>query len=497
MAEVDIGEARRRAERGPLILVIRRFVLIAVSFITLSVLSRLLTPEAFGLSTMAAVILTFGNTIREFGLTKAVMRNAEIDQAEVSFVFWLNLAITVAVVGAIVLASPFVADFYNEPIIQWIVIFSAVGLLVRGAGMQHRSMIHRELRFGTLGTIDVIAVVAALFVAVTVAIIRQDVWAIVAGTVTQSVTEGILCFVLSTWKPDKFAVPKNVKSILGFGFNTLIFSMSNFLSNNISLLLIGRYLGAASLGHFNRAHNLFLIQTSNIIQPITQSALPLLSRLKEQPADYRAAYIGVVSRISLVLMPVAAILCVAPVPITLSILGDQWEEAGIVLGVLAPSLFALPFGYPTGDVLFTQDRTKALRTIGIVEAVVRIGLIVPAINYGIVAVAIAFTVGMIITSIYRMILVGSRGPVNIMDQVKATSVGVVPAMAAAAAALTAVYFLPVDEHSKWTISGAVITGGLGAAFLAILAIRPCRLAFWDLLKNFGLGGLVRKFGLSA
>ena len=26
--------------------------------------------------------------------------------------------------------------------------------------------------------------------------------------------------------------------------------------------------------------------------------------------------------------------------------------------------------------------------------------------------------------------------------------------------------------------------------IAILAIRPSRLAFWDLLKNFGLGGLV-------
>lgn len=496
MIEVDIGEARRRAERGPLILVIRRFGLIAVNFLSLSVLSRMLTPEAFGLSTMAAVTLTFGNTIREFGLTKAVMRNAVIDQEEISFVFWLNAAITVMVCALIVLAAPFVATFYGEPVIQWIVMFSALGLLVRGAGMQHRAMLHRELRFGALGTIDVIAAVAALFVAVTVAIIRQDVWAIVAGTTTQMVIEGLLCFVMTKWRPNGFSVPANVKDILAFGFNALVFSMSNFFCNNISLLLIGRYLGAQPLGHFNRAQNLYMIQTSNLIQPITQSALPLLSRLKDSSAEYRAAYIGAVSRISLILMPVAAILCVASVPITLTILGDQWEDAGMVLALLAPSLFLMPIGYPTGDLLYTQDRTKALRTIGIVEAVVRIGLIVPAINYGIAAVAIAFTAGMILTSIYRMVVLGARPPVSVMDQLKATSVGVLPAIAAAAGALLMVQVLPPDDYSKWIVSFAAASVGLGAAFLAILAIRPSRLAFWDLLKNFGLGAVVNRFGLT-
>src|SRR4051794_83545 len=92
--DFDLDEARRRARKGPQKLVIGRVVLLAVTFLSTVTVARLVGPREFGLATMSLVILTFAQTFRDFGVTNAVLRKGHVTRAELTLIFWFNVAAT-------------------------------------------------------------------------------------------------------------------------------------------------------------------------------------------------------------------------------------------------------------------------------------------------------------------------------------------------------------------------------------------------------------------
>src|SRR5262245_39713324 len=56
---------------------------------TLPILARLLTPEDFGLFSMAAVVVGVGNLLVDAGLLAAIVQRPTISPGQVSNAFWL------------------------------------------------------------------------------------------------------------------------------------------------------------------------------------------------------------------------------------------------------------------------------------------------------------------------------------------------------------------------------------------------------------------------
>ena len=111
---------------------IRRGFAIAVAFVSTITIARLVAPSAYGLANMSVVIFAFAAIFRDFGLTNAILRKGHISQSELSLIFWFNAAMTALLTVIVALASPFVARFYHEPIVQWVILVSLIGFLVSG-----------------------------------------------------------------------------------------------------------------------------------------------------------------------------------------------------------------------------------------------------------------------------------------------------------------------------------------------------------------------------
>ncbi|RYF14536.1 MAG: hypothetical protein EOO77_14180 [Oxalobacteraceae bacterium] len=316
---MDIEEAKRRAKAGPAILMIRRGFAIAVAFVSTITIARLVAPSAYGLANMSVVIFAFAAIFRDFGLTNAILRKGHISQSELSLIFWFNAAMTALLTVIVALASPLVAKFYHEPIVQWVILVSLIGFLASGMTMQHRAIINRDLRFTALSVVDTIASIAGLLITITLAYQWRNVWAIVLGTVAQSIISSIFYLWLSKWKPDKPRKSEELNSLLKFGGNSSVYSISVFLSQNISSILIGHFFGSSLLGQFNRAQALLNLPVTNLLQPITQAALPLMARLRSVPEEYRAAYLALTRRLCIFLMPLAIALTLASVPLTVAL----------------------------------------------------------------------------------------------------------------------------------------------------------------------------------
>jgi PST family polysaccharide transporter len=496
-AEIGIDEARRRSRKGPLLLLMRRALMLLITLLSTVTVARLVAPREYGLANMATVILAFGQVFRDFGMTNAVMRKEQIDRDELSFIFWFNVAATLLISAIIVVSAPAISDFYNEPAVLWVIEFSVIGFVASGVALQHVALLNREFRFGVVAAVDIFALLIGFITTLTLAFIRHDVWAIVTGTVVQSVVGSGLFLFISKWRPDRPKRPENLGDLLKFGANTSIFSISVFLSGNVSVVAIGHYLGSALLGQFNRAQTLFALPSTNLVQPISQATIPLLRRLRSQPEEYRATYVGLVRNLCAILTPAAVILAFGGPSIAIWLLGPKWVIAGKILAALAPALAGVGLGYAIADLFITQDRSAEMRTLGLFEMVIRVGAVLFGVQFGVIGVAIAFSTATLAVVLLRLVVAGRRGPVTAADQLRAV-IPSIPLFLGALVGCVAVMLLTRDKALSATILSLIY---IAAGSAGTVAVGSCfagsRQSLLDLARVFGVaraaGALTKRF----
>jgi len=126
------------------------------------VMARLLFPRDFGLFGMVAAFTGFVGLFRDCGLSMASITRASITQDQLSTLFWINLAVGVALAGLCAAAASLMVTFYGEPRLLLITMVLGVGFVFNGAGAQHLAILLRELKFGTLGVIDTTTLIVGI-----------------------------------------------------------------------------------------------------------------------------------------------------------------------------------------------------------------------------------------------------------------------------------------------------------------------------------------------
>lgn len=460
-------------------------MILTITFTSTITVARLVGPTEYGLAAMSIVVFTFAQVFRDFGVTNAVLRKGHVTRAELNVIFWFNVATTTLLSLALVGLAPLVARFYGQPIIYWTMLCSIAGFQVGGIALQHRALINRALRFGSIAIIDVGGLLVGFAVTLVLAVIRHDVWALVIGNVAQSLTSACLAIVLSGWRPGRPSRGQGLRELVKFGANSTVHSLSILVSNNAAVVLVGHQLGPQLLGQYSRAQTLFALPSTNLVQPLTQSTMPLLTRLRSRPSEYRVAYLGLVSRLCVCLMPMSVMLAFVAVPLTRLLLGDRWDTAGLVLTALAPTLCFTGIAFAAADIFITQDRSRELRNLGLFELVVRVGAVALGVQFGVVSTAIAFAAATATVVVARVAVAGRSGPVTTRDQFAAASTGLLPGAGAGALCVLAYFLLPpTSELLQVAVLGSTSVVG---AVLGVLATYRSRSAAAELLVGFGLG----------
>jgi PST family polysaccharide transporter len=481
---MEVAEIQRRSKSGPIILIARRFLAVVIGFLSTIAISRLLPPTAFGLAAMSTVIFALAGIFKDFGLTSAMMRKGHLTHEDMSFLFWANAALTAVVSAVVFLITPEIALFFKEPIVRWIVYASLIGFALGGFSSQHYSLLSRNLRFGQIAMIDTGAQVAGLVVTFILALVRHDVWALVIGNMVQAITGSAATVIVSRWKPGPPRRSADLKDLAHFGLNSSIFSLSIFLSTNISTILIGHFLSTASLGQFTRANALYALPATNVIEPIIQATLPVLARYRPYPDLYRQTYLSMVRMLSVCLMPASLVLFFAAPAIVTMLLGPKWSATGLALRALSPAICGLGLAYAIGDLFVTQNRSAEMRNLGLLEVVMRVGIIWIGVQFGLVAAAAGVSVATLLVVPMRLFTIGRSGPITVMDQVSAAAPGVPVGLGAAAAAMP-MWLLTEHFTSSATIQAGmiVVAGGIGGLGIGLLW-PVSRQALLDLAGTF-------------
>ncbi|HYY56257.1 MAG TPA: lipopolysaccharide biosynthesis protein, partial [Pyrinomonadaceae bacterium] len=270
------------------------------------VLARLLTPEDYGLIGMVAIVTGFVSMFKDMGLSMATVQKSDIKYEHVSTLFWVNVALSFAIMLLTVALSPAVAWFFKEPRLLWITIAYAGGFIFGGLSVQHEALLRRQMRFGALAITEISSALAGFVTAIVLAYFGARYWALVVNQLVMSLVYAVGVWVVCGWRPGLPVRYSGVRSMLAFGGNYTGFSIVNYFGGNLDNLLVGRIWGAAQLGFYAKAYQLLLLPIDQINAPVTAVAMPALSRLTDSPERYRQAYLRILQKLAIITMPGAA-----------------------------------------------------------------------------------------------------------------------------------------------------------------------------------------------
>jgi lipopolysaccharide exporter len=333
--------------------------IIAVQFVSLAVLARLLDPGDFGLMSMAVVVTGFAQAFADFGMSNAIIHRQDATRQQLSSLYWLNIAVSFMIFGLIWLAVPLAVTYYQEPRLAPVLRWAAVSFLILPFGQQFQSLLRKELRFKELSLIQVSQNTIFGLAAIGFALGGYGVMSLVWGHLLQTLTG---CFLLtivavrSNWLPSLHLRWDDLQGYVQFGLFQMGDRSLNYLSRNVDYLIVGRLLGSEPLGYYTLAYNLMRLPVHYLNPVIVSVAFPAFARIQHKDDVLRRGYCKILHYISAVTFPImAGMLVVSPLFVPL-VYGPQWLPSVPVLQIfcILGALYSL--GNPIGSLLLAKGR---------------------------------------------------------------------------------------------------------------------------------------------
>ncbi|MDZ4831196.1 MAG: lipopolysaccharide biosynthesis protein [Phycisphaerae bacterium] len=440
-----------------------RFVLRIGSMV---VLSRLLVKEDFGLLAMVTAFTGFASLFADAGLTQAATRSKNLSHQQATSLFWINLGVATLVAGILAACAPLVAMFYAQAGVADarlipITIVASVSLVVGALGAQHQAMLQRELKFGWLAGVEIASQVVGTAAAISIAAIWHTYWALVAQLVVTRAVATVVAWMATRWRPSLPAIARGTRSLVTTGSHLTGTEVLNYVQVNADSVILGRFDGPGPLGEYSRALSLLLMPLTQVIAPFTKVAVPLLSRLQDQPERFARAYYRMAALVAILTTPLIAILMMGSRDLIRLALGPNFEQAGTLFQILSLASWGMPIAATATWVAIATGQTKELMFRNAVKTVIFITAYLIGVRWSAVGVAWAYVVATHVVRGPMLSRTLAKTPVSMRGLIKATWPGTLIGVLGAVSMAVPAYLVPESILPRpWISLAATVAVGV-------------------------------------
>jgi lipopolysaccharide exporter len=439
----------------------------ALSFLSILVLARVLTPGQFGVVAAVAAFIALIELGSDLGMKPAVVYEQEAGvSARVQTAFTMNLAAALTLSALGVAAAPLIAGFFGVEGQTDLFRLGALNLLFTGLGNIHDGLLLRDMSFARRIRPQVARDVVRLVVSVGLALAGLGALGLVLGFLAGTLAWTVMQWTLTPLRPRLSYDGAIARSMLGYGAPAAMLAFVSTIAARTDVFAIGHLIDSRALGIYTIAYRLPEVLLASVAYTLGIVAFPALARRRVQdPAGLESATLMLVRYQALYALPVAAGMAVLSVPIVELLFGDQWREAAAVLVPITVAAAVMTIAYPLGDLLKATGRQGLMVVFNVVQipAVIAACLIgapagLVAVAWGMVAANALFT-AMLCWAVMRELTLGFGRLLWICAPALVAAVGVL--------AGTGAVRLLWPQLSVPALLAATAAGSLGA----VLALR--------------------------
>lgn len=312
-----------------------RFLAQIITWAITLIIIRLLSPEDYGLMAIAMVFVSFLSMLSELGLGASIVQRKSLTEQELKTLFGLILILSISFYVLMVVTSPLVASFYNEP--RLVALFRALALqfMLMPFIVLPQSILLRAMSFKRIALVDFTSAIVGSLVTLAFALSGYGVWSLVWGTLAIRIASIIGLFVAQPWWLSPSFNMAGVTEFFAFGGYVTASRVLWFIYSNVDALIIGKILGNQLLGLYSVGLQLATLPMEKISGIINQVAFPAFSSVQSDPDLAGQHFLKAVRVMSFFAFPVLwGLSSVAP-EIVVVFLGDKWLQSVLPLQIIA------------------------------------------------------------------------------------------------------------------------------------------------------------------
>lgn len=305
-----------------------------ISLGTTLLLARLLSPADYGLMEIAMMFISFVGFFNEIGMGAAIVQKRDLKQAEVNGCFAIAVLLSLVLLLGTLLLSGLIADFFQHAELAAMISTLAVGFVIGSFGAIPEAFLRKEMQFKAIAGVNILSILLQSVISVALALAGLGVWSLVWGSLVAAAVCSIGFFLLSPWRPrGRYGIREAVDLAL-FGMHVTTSRVFWFLYSNADRAVVGKLLGAASLGVYGMAFSLATLPSSQITSLVTNVASPLFSKLQREFDRLNAVVIHMTRGIAYVTYPALLGMLACSQELILVVLGPKWIECQVPFGAL-------------------------------------------------------------------------------------------------------------------------------------------------------------------
>jgi len=327
------------------------FVLVRASqLISQIILARLLSPHDFGIWAMVLLVTTLSSQFKDMAVAGVLVYRGLDDRKVVNAVYSLGINLSIGMCVLQALSGFALSKFFDvSTLLPLTACVSLVFLVGAGAG-SHGAVMQRQMKFKELAICEAIAACARLGAGLICAGLGGGVWSFAVAEVAAAFVDSILKRILSGYRFEyKFIskteanqeVYKYIRGLIGT-------NLAVYVNTNTDNLIIGKLLGANSLGYYNLAYQLAMLP----VFALSQINRINFSVLTQQDEESRRRYVHQALELyALVSAPTFAVAFVAAPWLIPLLLGAKWIAAVRIFQIVLIFAYARGFMSILGTVL--------------------------------------------------------------------------------------------------------------------------------------------------
>lgn len=306
-----------------------------ISFITLMVAARFISPQDFGVFAVALAVVELLGLVVTMWLRDALVQHQQLEARHLDSAWTATQFLSAALLLLCFAVAPLFARYVPHPQSQTIFLLTALSIPFNGWSATLVADHQRQLEFKLLAGRSIVSRFLGSAIALVMVLGGCGIWSLVAQHLITSFVASVILWYGTASKPRLRFRFHDISPFLRFGLLSLGSVFIAFASRRIFIVVSGVSLGAQASGYLNMAFKVVDMLWNIVATAAGQVAFPVLSRLQDQPEKLKQAYHEASGLACAAFFPLFVGIAVTA-PILMPVLfGSQWGDSAYLVTALA------------------------------------------------------------------------------------------------------------------------------------------------------------------
>lgn len=349
-------------------------------------MARILSPSDYGLIGILYVYIAVCTTIMNAGLSLALIRNTQRTESDFCTAFYFNIVVGMTFAILLWSLSPYISSFYEQPLLKDLTKVMAIPLVINSFNIVQRTRYMIDMNFKQLAKIGIIS---AIFQGISGLIMVYNglgVWSIAWSSVIGAMTNCILCWCWSNWRPRKSFSIFSFKKMFKYSSKLLASSLLDTIWNNIYPLIIGKCYSPISLGYFTRSQHYATLPASTITDVISRVSFPILSERQDNKKHLKQTYNQMIQMSAFLTFPLMIGIATLSTPLIHFMLTEKWMPCVPYLQILCIAMMLYPINALNLNLLKVIGRSDLFLKLEVWKKIIGVLIMCITIPFGLLAI---------------------------------------------------------------------------------------------------------------